>query len=139
MRATCAGSPRDLCRKPTKPVGNWVRAWWSDDLVTWHTTAKPAIQMPSYPFNTGVTPVAIRRPQGPGAGAGVANSSLNFVMVSEHGRVYAHASPDRNLTRGWQMVAPGGTGFGACPAVHFAEEDEYFYVISVRGLLRADL
>ena len=192
QRAWVFGSERDLCKNPglggcsqncsaCKPywqgrssVGNGVRAWWSDDLATWHTAAAPAVMFPDYPFNTDVTPVVnkslLTRADGGRAivdiaalrPADLANAEpLNFVMVSENGRVVTHSHPDRNLSTGWSFfgscgrtdtdgvgedaVAAGTTpstacahppcdqpdcGFGACPAVHYGEEDGFFYVIS---------
>ena len=174
QRAWVFGSERDLCagknktqNSACKPYWQWrssagdgIRAWWSDDLATWHTAAAPALMFPDYPFNTDVTPVANKsllrgaifddaslRP------ADVANAEpLNFVMVSENGRIATHSSPDRNLSSGWRFfgkcgradVAVGakppacknppchrpGCGFGPCPAVHYGEEDGFFYVIS---------
>eukprot|EP01044_Picomonas_judraskeda_P011341 COSAG03_NODE_1535_length_3911_cov_10.802466_2_plen_73_part_00 len=45
-----------------------MRAWWSDDLVHWHTAQQPALMYPAYPFNTDVTPVVnkslLTRPDG---------------------------------------------------------------------------
>lgn len=137
-------------------AGNGVRAWWSDDLETWHTTPAPALMFPSYPYNTDVTPVAnktlVTWQNGSVAIVDDASASassnlaavaqpLNFVLVSENGHVVAHAGPDRNLTSGWVRLGQcgrdangtkkkGDCGFGACPAVHYGEEDGYFYVIS---------
>ena len=59
---------------------------------------------------------------------------LNFVLVSESGRVATHTAPDRNLSTGWVHLSgedhTASRGFGACPAVHYGEEDGFFYVIS---------
>ena len=57
-RAWVFGSPRDLCHHGNAPKQpNFVQAWWSDDLVEWHTSSEPALRLSSYPFNTDVTPV----------------------------------------------------------------------------------
>ena len=61
-RAWVFGSERDLCggqHKDDNPscapfwqgrpkAGNGVRAWWSDDLETWHTAEQPALMFPAY-------------------------------------------------------------------------------------------
>jgi len=36
------GSHMDLCGD-RRQVDDDIRAWWSTDLATWHTTAQPAI------------------------------------------------------------------------------------------------
>ena len=123
-RAWVFGSPRDLCISPHRAPGpddNYVRAWWSDDLATWHTSDAPALRLPAYPFNTDVTPVVDYVVNG---------TRVNFVMVLEHGRVAVHSAADRNLTRGWRVHASPSGGFGACPAVHYGEDDGFLYVIS---------
>ena len=55
-------------------------------------------------------------------------------MVSESGRIATHSAPDRNLSTGWKHFSgenhSAARGFGACPAVHYGEEDGFFYVIS---------
>ena len=137
QRAWVFGSVMDLCNRswsktvPTK-IRNSVRAWWSDDLIHWHTSDAPALEFTSYPFNTDVTAVANKMlVHGHGGAALRATDSvpgdpkLNFVLVSEHGKVAVHDAPDRNLTRGWKFVEQHSTrlGFGACPAVHYGEDD----------------
>jgi len=155
QRAWVFGSARDLCHQPAalcashwwgqSSPGNGVRAWWSDDLITWHSTARPALVTPrGYPFNTDVTPVAGKSLVRSGDGRvdvvvdtaeaalrGVPSEPLNFVLVAEHGVVAMHAGADRNLTRGWTFAADGGDtgGFSACPSVHYSEDDGNFYVI----------
>ena len=153
QRAWVFGSERDLCGGHNKThsaacapfwqgrtaESNGVRAWWSDDLVTWHTATEPALMYSSYPFNTDVTPVVnktlLTRPDGSRAivnspvseispAAGVAEP-LNFVLVSESGRVATHTGPDRNLSTGWVHLSgenhKASRGFGACPAIHYGE------------------
>ena len=87
-RAWVFGSERDLCGGKSRDnstacapfwqgrrkAGNGVRAWWSDDLVRWHTAQEPALIYPSYPFNTDATPV-------------VGKSLLKFRMVSVNFRI----------------------------------------------------
>ena len=136
QRAWVFGSVMDICNRswskhvPTR-IRNGVRAWWSDDLVDWHTSTAAAIEFPSYPFNTDVTAVAnktVINGQG-GAVLGVTASvtgdqALNFVLVSEHGKVAVHDAADRNLSRGWRFVEQKKhSAFGACPAVHYGEND----------------
>ena len=161
QRAWVFGSERDLCGGKNKDNssacapywqgrtarGNGVRAWWSDDLTTWHTAETPALLFPSYPFNTDVTPVVHKSlvTRNDGRRAIVDSASLDsdtiagavpldFLMVSESGRVAAHAGPGRSLSVGWVHLANethgAKRGFGACPAVHYGEEDGFFYVIS---------
>ena len=152
-RDLCGGKSRDnstACApfwQGRRKAGNGVRAWWSDDLVQWHTAQEPALIYPSYPVNTDVTPVVGKSllTRADGSRAIVDSDSLaaadgeaqplNFVLVSESGRIATHAGPDRNLSKGWVHFKPenhsSSKGFGACPAVHYGEEDGQFYVISV--------
>jgi hypothetical protein len=160
QRAWVFGSERDLCGGKNKTTsmacapfwqgrtaeGNGVRAWWSDDLVQWHTAQQPALSYPAYPFNTDVTPVVNKSllTHADGSHTIVDTGSLeaatgdaeplNFVLVSESGRVATHTAPDRNLSTGWVHFSgehhEASRGFGACPAVHYGEEDGFFYVIS---------
>jgi hypothetical protein len=121
-KAWVFGSPRDLCHHAKDPPNpNFVQAWWSDDLVTWHTATGPALSLPAYPFNMDVTPVVNVTLNG---------TSINFVMVLENGRIAVHTAADRNLSKGWVVHHSKSKGFGECPAVHYGEEDGYFYVIS---------
>jgi hypothetical protein len=51
-------------------------------------------------------------------------------MIMDHGRAFYHATGDRNLSKGWQAInTTVPMGFGACPSVHYAEEDGFFYMI----------
>ena len=150
QRAWVFGSQRDLCGRGegrsssqacaatwgSSVAGNGVRAWWSDDLVHWQTAADPALLFDDFPFNTDVTAV-VGKSMLPGSHRvtpGDGPLPLNFVLVSESGRVAAHAGPNRNLSFGWTHISNqshgGGRGFGACPAVHYGEEDGFFYVLS---------
>ena len=137
QRAWVFGSVMDLCNRswsktvPTK-IRNSVRAWWSDDLIHWHTSDAAGLEFKSYPFNTDVTAVANKIVVHGQDGAALRTASsvpgspaLNFVLVSEHGKVAVHDAPDRNLTRGWKFVEQNALNqpFGACPAVHYGEDD----------------
>jgi hypothetical protein len=129
------GSPADLCnrsRSHDKPV--YVRAWWSEDMVEWHTATHPALGpdiLTSYPFNTDVC--AVNSSTHALAKVGLP-TDLNFVMVLESGRVALHTGPSRNLSTGWTAVhgkmVSSTSGFGACPSIHYAVETGHFYVIS---------
>jgi hypothetical protein len=129
-RAWVFGSYRDLCRKDPNPPAdtNFVRAWWSDDLVTWHTTKEPTLRLSSPPLNTDVTPVVNFVSS---KGSPLPNGTVDFVMIMDHGRAFYHATGDRNLSAGWQPINTSvPMGYGACPSVHYAEEDGFFYMIS---------
>lgn len=61
---------------------------------------------------------------------------VDFVMAFDYGRLAIHhASAARNLSLGWEVLPYRG-GFAAAPSIHWAEEDEYFYVISGGHVIR---
>jgi hypothetical protein len=136
-RAWVFGSHCDLCARPRVHADNAIRAWWSDDLVAWRTTAPgapPTANASSFPFNTRLTPVDRPIPGLSGAPGGV----VDYVMAFDYGRLAVHRSPPSSaappidLSTGWQVLEEDGYigGFGAAPALHWSEDDGYFYVMS---------
>lgn len=96
----------------------------------WETSVAPALNVTEggFPFNTRATPVMRPIPGLP---------DVDFVMAVDYGRLAVHnasaGAGDRNLSHGWRLLpwnAAENGGFSACPSIHWAEEDGYFYSIS---------